>query len=272
MNTDMIITGMEPECTAYTIDSREVAEMVEKSHAMLLRDIRRYTKQLGECKIASTVFWAENTYQDTQDRPQPCYLITKKGCEFIAHKMTGTKGTVFTARYIERFHQMEEALKADQAIPENAAQGSPALMEFIRQQSEINRRQEEFNSLLLKILEMQGEAAKPECEYIKLPEDITADYLNNAVFCLDVTPRVRSLMKKVETLADLNRCTVKNILHELYEAVEDFMNLDLQSFVNVYRWETGDKSRSPLRVIAAHEYMYEAACKLLDNSINYRRR
>ncbi len=46
-----------------------------------------------------------------------CYLVTKKGCEFIAHKLTGQKGTEFTARYINRFHEMEQEL----AIP-NAAE------------------------------------------------------------------------------------------------------------------------------------------------------
>lgn len=40
----------------------------------------------------------------------PCFLVTKKGCEFIAHKLTGRKGTEFTARYINRFHEMEYEL------------------------------------------------------------------------------------------------------------------------------------------------------------------
>jgi hypothetical protein len=40
----------------------------------------------------------------------PCYLVTKKGCEFIAHKLTGQKGTEFTAWYINRFHEMEDEL------------------------------------------------------------------------------------------------------------------------------------------------------------------
>ncbi len=45
---------------------------------------------------------------------RPCYRITKKGCEFIAHKLTGTKGTIFTARYINRFHEMEDILEGQQ--------------------------------------------------------------------------------------------------------------------------------------------------------------
>lgn len=41
----------------------------------------------------------------------PCYNVTKKGCEFIAHKLTGIKGTEFTAKYINRFHDMEDTIR-----------------------------------------------------------------------------------------------------------------------------------------------------------------
>ena len=94
-----------------TITSMEVAEMVEKEHHKLMRDIRRYSDQLGESKIGFTDFWKDSTYRDSQNKERTCYLVTKKGCEFIAHKMTGAKGTIFTARYINRFHDMENALK-----------------------------------------------------------------------------------------------------------------------------------------------------------------
>ena len=55
-------------------------------------------------------FWTESSYIDQSNRSKPCYNITKKGCEFIAHKCTGRKGTVFTARYINRFHEMEHEI------------------------------------------------------------------------------------------------------------------------------------------------------------------
>lgn len=93
------------------IDSREVAEMVGKEHNMLLRDIRRYVEQLGQSKIAQSDFFKESTYKNKQNKEQPCYLVTKKGCEFIAHKLTGVKGTEFTAKYINRFHEMEDTIK-----------------------------------------------------------------------------------------------------------------------------------------------------------------
>lgn len=94
-----------------TITSVEVAEMVEKEHKNLMRDVRSYVKELGELKIEPTDFFKENTYKTEQNKTLPCYDITKKGCEFIAHKLTGIKGTEFTARYINRFHEMEDAIK-----------------------------------------------------------------------------------------------------------------------------------------------------------------
>lgn len=94
-----------------TLGSREVAEMVEKKHYNLIRDIKGYVEELNELKIEVVEFFRENTYKDGKGEKRPCYDITKKGCEFIAHKLTGIKGTEFTARYINRFHDMEETIQ-----------------------------------------------------------------------------------------------------------------------------------------------------------------
>ena len=85
--------------------------MINKNHADLMRDIRRYTKQLDQSKIAFVDFFQESAYTDGKGEERPCYKITKKGCEFVAHKLTGIKGTEFTAKYINRFHDMEEILE-----------------------------------------------------------------------------------------------------------------------------------------------------------------
>ena len=94
------------------IDSREVAEMVGKEHNKLLRDIREYCNQLSLSKIGQSDVFTESTYMNDRGKEYPCYNVTKKGCEFIAHKLTGVKGTEFTAKYINRFHEMEDAIKA----------------------------------------------------------------------------------------------------------------------------------------------------------------
>lgn len=97
-----------------TLNSRDVAEMIEKLHSELLKDIRRYTTQFNEGNLPHVEFFQESTYRDSKGEMRPCYQVTKKGCEFIAHKLTGTKGTVFTARYINRFHEMQDTLYGQQ--------------------------------------------------------------------------------------------------------------------------------------------------------------
>lgn len=101
-----------------TLDSREVAEMIEKDHSKLLRDLRRYEEQFIEAKIGFNDFFRNSDYKDSIGRTLPCYRITKKGCEFIAHKLTGIKGTIFTARYINRFHEMQDILSKQESEPQ----------------------------------------------------------------------------------------------------------------------------------------------------------
>lgn len=103
MNNAKLITS-----TTETITSMEVAIMVGKDHNKLTRDIRRYINQLGEAKIGHSDFFQESTYISEQNKELPCFNVTRKGCEFIANKLTGQKGTEFTARYVNRFHELEK--------------------------------------------------------------------------------------------------------------------------------------------------------------------
>ena len=101
-----------------TLDSREVAEMIGKRHTDLLRDIETYSKYLLDNQNAilrSDIFFQKSSYKASTGKSYTCYKITKKGCELIAHKMTGKKGVLFTAEYINRFHEMEQALKEPKA-------------------------------------------------------------------------------------------------------------------------------------------------------------
>ena len=90
-----------------TLDSRDVAEMLNKSHNEMLKDIRKYTEYFNEGKIPHVDFFVETTYIAKNGQKQPNYQITKKGCEFLAHKLTGQKGAIFTAKYIQAFDNMK---------------------------------------------------------------------------------------------------------------------------------------------------------------------
>lgn len=94
----VILDGKKLKCVKsykleQKLDSREVAEMVGKAHDKLLRDIRTYIEQLSLSKIGESDFFVESKYKNERGKEYPCYLITKEGCEFIAHKLTGVKGT-----------------------------------------------------------------------------------------------------------------------------------------------------------------------------------
>lgn len=61
--------------TDETITSMEVAQMVNKEHKKLLRDIRRYSNQIrkineerGQSKIAFSDFFQETTYISEQNK------------------------------------------------------------------------------------------------------------------------------------------------------------------------------------------------------------
>lgn len=95
-----------------TITSNEVAEMVQRDHKEVLRDIRNIIKQLGESKIALSYF-IESTYINSQNKELPNFLLSKKGCELYSTRMTGEKGTQFAVAYIERFNDMEVHIKRE---------------------------------------------------------------------------------------------------------------------------------------------------------------
>lgn len=82
------------------VDSRQVAEMVGKNHKDLMRSIREYVETLDRStkrNFAPSDFFIESTYKDSTGRTLPCYMLTKKGCDMVANKMTGEKGVLFTA-------------------------------------------------------------------------------------------------------------------------------------------------------------------------------
>lgn len=122
-------------CGKNVIDSREVAAMVDKQHKNLLRDIDSYIKimeESGELKIEPSSFFIPGTYVSEQNKELPCYLITKKGCDMIAHKLTGRKGVLFTAAYITAFEDMQQALNTPHRIPEASASGVAQLIRVTR--------------------------------------------------------------------------------------------------------------------------------------------
>lgn len=119
----------ELQITNKTIDSREVAVMMNMEHAKVLRNIKRHVEYfnktknglvenegIGKTKNGLSEYFIETSYKSEQNKDLPCYLVTRKGCELLANKMTGKKGHDFSVAYIDRFHQMEGYIKGEITI------------------------------------------------------------------------------------------------------------------------------------------------------------
>lgn len=96
-----------------TITTLEIAEMMEVSHADILKklegrkDRKGYIQVISEGQMSVADYFVKSTYIDAQGKERPCYEVTKLGCDFLANKFTGEKGVLFTARYVKRFHELE---------------------------------------------------------------------------------------------------------------------------------------------------------------------
>ena len=99
------------------IDSREVAEMMGRSHADIMKMIQGSGKNLGIIPVLEkgnfpvSDYFIESTYKvANNNKTYGCYLVTKMGCEMLGNKLQGEKGILFTASYVKRFNDMEKQL------------------------------------------------------------------------------------------------------------------------------------------------------------------
>lgn len=119
MNNSLLRTT---ESEHQTITTLEIAEMMGVAHWQVLRKLdgreakgkhmRGYVEILADNHLVVSDFFVPATYLSEQNKEMPCYKVTKMGCEFLANKFTGEKGVLFTAKYIKRFHDMEDMLKS----------------------------------------------------------------------------------------------------------------------------------------------------------------
>ena len=135
-----------------TISSLEVAEMMEIEHKEILKKLEGTTKPDGTVKQVGIIptltkgnfplsdYFRLSSYKDSSGKENKCYNITKLGCDFLANKFTGEKGILFTAKYVKRFHEMEEKLKPK--VPQTYLE---ALKELVAVEEEKERLQLELD-------------------------------------------------------------------------------------------------------------------------------
>ena len=156
------------------VDSRQVAEMVGKEHKNLLQDIRGYIAHFAELKSqpskndskyvqmaremferthgnidkAISDFFIPHTYRDSTGRTLPCYLLTRKGCDMVANKMTGEKGVLFTAAYVTKFEEMEKQLEKPFQVPQSFPEALRLAADLAEKNQKLLPKAEQFDKFI----------------------------------------------------------------------------------------------------------------------------
>ena len=190
-------------------DSREAALKTGKDHYELLKSIRKYIKHLSEGNFPVADFFIEDTYLDEQGKTRPCYQLTKQGCEMVANKLTGKKGVLFTATYVQAFNQMQEQLNLGQE--QKAIEGLNKMVEDM-QKNLIEQKEtiEEYKSMR----KISCSKKRNYTDYIKKRLGITKA---NSEF-EQVKARV-FLILNINKWEDVELETSKNILNVIDESI-----------------------------------------------------
>nr|WP_321026829.1 Rha family transcriptional regulator [Clostridium neonatale] len=155
------------------LSSREVADMMEIEHPNLLKKIDKINEDFVKVKINFYKYWNESEYINPVNN-KPCreFQISKKGCEFLAHKTTGTKGNLFTHKYMQKFEAMEQFIENPNGV----------IKQLTNQIASMNLELQEIKGMLNK-RERQRLASKKHQLKIKPPlekrlENITDEMIN----------------------------------------------------------------------------------------------
>lgn len=151
-----------------TVSSREVAEMMETRHDNLMNKIEKHTvilEKVSDLKIKVADLWILSSYLDAQGKERKEYQVTKKGCEFLAHKTTGEKGDLFTIRYMNKFEEMEQYIKEQQVkVPTTYKEALQHLLVQVEENERLQLENQQQTKVIEKQSEVIGEMA-PKAEY-----------------------------------------------------------------------------------------------------------
>lgn len=161
-----------------TISSREVAKMMEKEHWEVLRMIEGNKDVVGiipvliDHSFVVNEYFIESEYKASNGKSNKCYECTKMGCEMLANKLTGEKGILFTARYVNKFNKMEQYIK--EQVPQ-LTEEDQAILSIVNSTSKaetalaIKNYKEVVEKPLIETIEKQSDAInelKPHAERV----------------------------------------------------------------------------------------------------------
>lgn len=134
-----------------------VAEKFGKEHRRVLQDIR----ELGCSKTFREHNFVLSSYNSSQNKELPMYIMTKDGFTLLAMGYTGDTAMRFKEEYIAAFNKMEETIKSGGYLVPSSF--SEALMLAANQQKQIEEQQKQISAMSAEILEM-----KKKTDYLEI--------------------------------------------------------------------------------------------------------
>ena len=192
-----------------SISSREVAEMMEVQHKNLISKIEKHTEileKVNELNFKLVDLWQLSSYKDAKGETRKEYQVTKKGCEFLAHKTTGEKGDLFTIRYMNKFEEMEQYIKEQQV---------PQLTEKQMMQLQILNGDEMVRIGALK--QYEGVITKPLIDTIEKQSDAINELKPHAEYAERVLEDKKTLLTPTQIAKDFGMAgkALNALLHDL---------------------------------------------------------
>lgn len=132
-------------------DSPKVAQVFGRLHKNVIRSIREIIMSAN--LLANHQAFCETSYQDTQGKEQPLFLMTREGFCALVMRWNGERANQFKMAFVELFTKMEQAIQQMQpttpAVPQTFAE---ALRLAANQAEQIEAQQKQLEAQAPKVL------------------------------------------------------------------------------------------------------------------------
>lgn len=117
------------------VSSLDIAETFGKEHRRVLQDIR----EIGCSEEFRLHNFVQSSYENSQGKQQPMFLVTRDGFVLLAMGYTGELAMRFKEAYIKQFNAMESALRGKLVEREKGIAVRQALTKALQQSTENER-------------------------------------------------------------------------------------------------------------------------------------
>lgn len=200
-------------------DSRDVAANTGKEHKHLIRDIENYTRVILQSpNLDLANYFIESSYIGLNNRPNKHFLLTRIGCDMVANKMTGDKGILFTAMYVDQFEKMKTHIESQQRkIPTNDFEALEMMFRIQKENREEVKQIKKDVHNIREIVSLETKEEPPNKAVIEIDEE---RYVFEYEYVENLVERVLAVKSGEEEAESCGRCSYCRKSKKLTDTIE----------------------------------------------------